>query len=188
MGLLFFLFDPAHRWNGREKISEPLIGRCHVSYVHEACGRQPFYSTSPFRLGPPLPDFFGHIKGAISRPAGNDQVGAQQVRTQRNEQSGASPTLVSASEKTPRGRRQRTFRFRRCSLPLTRQTSHTSFSAVMILMYLSKNFSEQVIQNIAYLSTATWSDASTTKMWEMQKNSPLLNIVHYWPNYRHDPA
>jgi len=43
----------------------------------------------------------------------------------------------------------------------------------MISMYLSKNVSEQVIANIAYLSIAVWSDASTaeiTSQQEMQSN------------------
>ena len=34
----------------------------------------------------------------------------------------------------------------------------------MISMYLSKNLSEQVMANIAYLSIAVWSDASTAEI------------------------
>ena len=43
----------------------------------------------------------------------------------------------------------------------------------MISMYLSKNVSEQVIANMAYLSIAMWSDESTaeiTSQQEMQSN------------------
>ena len=39
----------------------------------------------------------------------------------------------------------------------------------MISVYLSKNVSEQVIANIAYLSIAVWSNASTTEITSQQE-------------------
>jgi len=58
-------------------------------FVHEALGRRPFYSASSPGL------VFGDIKGVRSYPVGNDEVGARQVRTLRNEQKCRRATLAN---------------------------------------------------------------------------------------------
>jgi len=72
--------------------------RFHPPVVHEARRRWPFYSALTLRPAVAVVN----TKGARSRLAGNGEVGARRVRTQRNEQNGRGPTLANkVSGKAP---------------------------------------------------------------------------------------
>jgi len=127
---------------------------------------------APFRqFYRPLNQRPSHPAVEWSRPARNDQVGGRRVHIRRFERLGRPAIKNKVSGKTPQlgTKCQLTCKSRTYGFPDALRASHISFSTLIISIYLSKNFSEQVTANIAYLSIAMWSDASTAEITSQQE-------------------